>query len=243
MRDRNRRRVARAKSHRASPAELREAQLRVKEIEQEMREVPLNPETRQGEERERRYERVLRIRALREDFEETHPYDKRPHANGLLLTLVMFVSAFLLCACIAGSAYAGVHILTDKPDPVAFMTGFWDKMETQDYSTIHSTYLGPTLRVQKQKEIFVSEARQADIDFGPVTDAVVTNSQVSASTATLTYKMTRNGKVTYSTQITLAIANGSWGVTDLGATLSPTKAGIPAPPTPTVPPPTATPKN
>ena len=73
MRDLNRRRIAKAKSHKASPRELREAKIRLKEIEEELRTVPLAPETKRGEDRERRYTRILRLRALREDFEQRFP--------------------------------------------------------------------------------------------------------------------------------------------------------------------------
>ena len=73
VRDLNRRRVARAKSHKASPRELREAKVRLKEIEEELRTVPLAPETKRGEDRERRYTRILRLRALRETSSSASP--------------------------------------------------------------------------------------------------------------------------------------------------------------------------
>jgi hypothetical protein len=245
VRDLNRRRVAKAKSHKASPAELREAKIRLKEIEQEIRTVPIAPETRRGEDRERRYTRVLRLRALREDFDQRFPYDKRPHANSLLLSLVMFVSAFAVCACLAGSVVGGYNLLTAKPDPTATGSGFWDSMTNQDYATLHDTYLSPTLRVQQKTDSFVLQARQTDTDFGPVTDATLTKKKVpnNGETATLIYTVTRGTKTTYPVTLTLTLFNGTWGVNDLGATMQPTLAGAPAPSPTASPSLTATPKS
>jgi hypothetical protein len=245
VRDLNRRRVAKAKSHKASPAELREAKIRLKEIEQEIRTVPIAPETRRGEDRERRYTRVLRLRALREDFDQRFPYDKRPHANSLLLSLVMFVSAFAVCACLAGSVVGGYNLLTAKPDPTATGSGFWDSMTNQDYATLHDTYLSPTLRVQQKTDSFVLQARQTDTDFGPVTDATLTKKNVpnNGETATLIYTVTRGTKTTYPVTLTLTLFNGTWGVNDMGATMQPTLAGVPAPSPTASPSLTATPKS
>ena len=244
VRDLNRRRVARAKSHKASPRELREAKVRLKEIEEELRTVPLAPETKRGEDRERRYTRILRLRALREDFEQRFPYDKRPHANSLMLSLVMFVSAFAVCACLAGTVVGGYNLLTAKPDPAGTGGVFWDSVTSQDYGTVHDSYLSPTLRVQQKTDTFVLSARQADTDYGPVTNAVLTKKQVNSSNdvAALTYTVTRGTSTTYPVTLTLTIFNNVWGINDLGATFQPNQAGVPAPsPTPTESP-TATPE-
>jgi hypothetical protein len=245
VRDLNRRRVAKAKSHKASPAELREAKVRLKEIEEELRAVPLAPETKRGEDRERRYTRILRLRALREDFEQRFPYDKRPHANSLLLSLVMFVSSFAVCACMVGSVVGGYNLLTAKPDPTGTGGVFWDGVTSQDYASVHDSYLSPTLRVQQKTDTFVLTARQTDSDYGIVTNAVFIKKQVNSSgdTAALTYTVTRGTATTYPVTLTLTLFNGTWGISDLGATFQPTQAGVPAAsPTPT-PSPTATPAN
>jgi hypothetical protein len=243
VRDLNRRRVARAKSHKASPRELREAKVRLKEIEDELRTVPLAPETKRGEDRARRYTRVLRLRALREDFEQRFPYDKRPHANSLMLSLVMFVSAFAVCACLTGTIVGGYNLLTAKPDPAGTAGVFWDSVTSQDYATVHDSYLSPTLRVQQKTDTFVLSARQADTDYGPVTNAVLTKKQVNSNNdvAALSYTVTRGTSITYPVILTLTIFNNVWGINDLGATFQPNQAGVPAPsPTPTESP-TATP--
>jgi hypothetical protein len=242
VRDLNRRRIAKAKSHKASPKELREAKERLKEIEEELRTVPLAPETKRGEDRERRYTRVLRLRALREDFEQRFPYDKRPHANSLMLSLVMFVSAFAVCACMAGSVVGGYNLLTAKPDPVGTGGVFWDSITSQDYATAHDSYLSPTLRVQQKTDTFVLTARQTDTDYGPVNNVTFVKKQVNSSNdvAQLSYTITRGASTTYPVTLTLTLFNNVWGINDLGATFQPTEAGVPAV-TPSVSPsPTAT---
>jgi hypothetical protein len=245
VRDLNRRRIAKAKSHKASPRELREAKQRLKELEQELRTVSIAPETKRGEDRARRYTRVLRLRALREDFEQRFPYDKRPHANSLVLSLVMFVSAFAVCACLAGTVVGGYNLLTAKPDPTGTGASFWDSVTSQDYATAHDSYLSPTLRVQQKTDSFVLQARQTDTDFGPVTNATLTKKQVNSSndSATLLYTVTRGTSTTYPVTLTLTIFNGAWGVSELGATFQPTLTGVPAPSPTASPSPSVTPRS
>jgi hypothetical protein len=242
--------MARIKSRRASTRELREAKRRLKEIEQEFRDMEVLPETKKGEDRDARYARVLKVRAMRERFEEQHPYDKRPHANSMLLALVMVVATVVLCGCVFGTTYIGLRLLTSKPDPVSTAGSFWTAMEGQQYSTVHEQYLSPTLRVQQQESTFVGQAQQTDIDYGPITNVVLkSQKQVDANDVTLVYGLTRtdaqSGKAThYDATIALEIfsSTGTWGVSDLGATIDPTLAGVPAPATPAVPSPTSTPK-
>ncbi len=246
MRDNSRRRMARAKSHRASARELSEAKDRLKEIEAEMHEIPLLDETKRGEDREARYSRVLKLRALRTEFEQQHPYDKRPHANSVLLSLVLVVASFIFCAAVGLTAYGSYRFLTDKPDPLSTASGFWTDMEGQQYQDAWSNFFSPTLRVQEPQTTFANDAQSADGGYGPVTNAVPvpTSQQVNANSATLSYKVTRklaSGKATtYVTTITLDLFNGSWGVSDLGAAITPSLAGATGPGTP--PSPTATPK-
>ncbi len=244
MRDNSRRRMARAKSHRASARELAEAKLRVKEIEQEFSQIPLLTETTRGEDRDARYTRVLKLRMLRQEFETQHPYDKRPHANSLLLSLVLVVASFVFCAAVGFIAYGSYRFLTDKPDPLSTAANFWNDMETQQYKDAHANYFSPTLRVQESVGTFNTDAQNADATYGPITNAVLdpTKKQTDASTATLGYVVTRtpsSGKaVTYKTTIVLELFQGAWGVSDLGATINPSQAGATGPsPTPV---PTAT---
>src|SRR5262249_40909734 len=151
VREKSRRTIARARSHRASKRELAEAKLRIKEIEQEFKDIPLLSETRKGEDRDARYARVLKLRALREEFEATHPYDKRPHANSLILSLVLIVASFVFCAAVGLVAYGSYRFLTDKPDPLTTATNFWAGMQAQTYADVHDNYFSPTLRVQQRQ--------------------------------------------------------------------------------------------
>ena len=237
MRDRTRRRVlAEAKSHLASPEELREAPKRVKELEQELRQLELSPEAKHGEEREHRYSRLLRLRSLREEFQMIRPLDVPRQPNSILLTVVMFVASFMLCATCIVVVFAGLQLAHQTPDPQATASGFWFDMEQQSYLQLQSTYLSPTLRVQYDQNQFLSTASYADSSFGKVTNAVQTKQAGDMNTtAIFTYVVTRslnNRNMSYTTTLRLTFHGGTWGVDDLGAALDPTKAGIPAPATP-----------
>lgn len=249
MRDRARQRaLAAAKSRRASPEELKEASKRVKEIEQEMRELEMRPETRKGEERAQRYGRLLRLRNMREAFTATRPQEAPRPLNSIALSLVMLFASVALCAFCVGGVYAGVVYLRQKPDPIATATAFWETMEAQKYTLVESTYLSPTLRVQYSNGLFETTAQAADAGYGDITNAtLLQQSGDMQQTATLTYLIQRTGSatVTYKATIVLTLHGGSWGVDDLGNTLAPDKAGLPAPtpsptetqqPTPTFPP-------
>lgn len=249
MRENSRRTIARAKSRRATARELRDARIRLKEIEQEFRDIPLLDETKRGEDRDARYARVLKLRAMREEFEQYHPYDKRPHANSLMLSLVLVVASFVFCAAVGLIAVGSYRFFTNKPDPVATAANFWTDMEALQYADAHATYFSPTLRVQQRQDLFVTQAKQADSDFGAITAAALASQQVDPTTATLTYHVTRtlSGKATtYDTTLSLQLFQGAWGISDLGATIDPTQAvnGPPAPSaSPSVSPsPSATPK-
>lgn len=240
MRDRTRSRLlAQAKSHRATPEELREAGKRVKEIEQEFRQFELSPETKHGEERLERYSRLLRLREMREEFQTTRPLEMPKQPNSYLLAIVMTIASFMLCASCVVGGIVGLQIVHQKPDPMAAANGFWFDMEQRSYTDLHSTYLSPTLRVQYDQGTFISLANTADAEFGVVTNATLTKQAGDMqNTAILTYVVTREKHITYTVTITLTLHGGTWGVDDMGATIDPTKAGIPAPatPTPTQPP-------
>ncbi|HKS70451.1 MAG TPA: hypothetical protein VJQ45_08520 [Ktedonobacterales bacterium] len=245
MRDRARQRaMAAAKSRRASPEELKEAGKRVKEIEQEMRELELRPETRKGEERAQRYGRLLRLRRMREAFTATRPQEEPRPLNSIALSLVMLFASVALCAFCVGGAYAGIVVLRQKPDPINTATAFWETMETQTYSQVVSTYLSPSLRVQYSNGLFEQTARTTDAGYGIIKSAtLIQQSGDMQQTAILTYLVQRNAS--YKATITLRLHGGSWGIDDLGNTLAPDKAGLPEPtpsptqtepPTPTYPP-------
>lgn len=234
MRDRTRQRMlAQARSHRATSEELREAGKRVKEIEQEFRQLDLSPETRHGEERLDRYSRLLRLREMREDFQTSRPLELPKQPNSYLLAIVMTIASFMLCASCVLGGFVGLQLVHQKPDPMATASGYWYDMENQRYADLQSSYLSPTLRVQYQSQ-FLSLANTADQEFGIVTNATLTHQAGNmTTTAQLTYAVTRANHITYTTTITLTQHGGTWGVDDLGATIDPTKAGIPAPATPT----------
>lgn len=245
MRERNRRQMARIKSRRASASELREAKIRLKELRGEFNAIPLKEETKKGETREERYARTLKLRTMREQFEAAHPYDKRPHANSLLLSLVMVISAFLLCGCFVGGIYAAYRVSTTKPDPTTTANGFWADMKTQQYDDLYSNFLSASVKAQKKLADFSTEAKQADTAFGIVTDAKLTKADTGASSSSLTYQVTRvskdtGKKSTYDATITLQTVNNGWTVADLGAAVDPS-AALGTSTTPTAGP-TATPK-
>ena len=171
MRDRARQRaLAEAKSHRATAEELRDAGKRVKELEQELlTTIQIQPETTQGEERRQRYSRLLRIRAMRDEFTRGRPLEA-DHPNGLLLAVIMGVAAFMLCGFCAGGTLVGLQVLTYKPSPLATGSAFWQDVEQQNYPFITSSLLSPTLRVEYNDPTkFEDMAHQADSYYGPVT--------------------------------------------------------------------------
>lgn len=239
MRDRDRQRaMAEAKSRRATPEELREAGKRVKEIEQELLQIDLLPETKNGEDRESRYTRVLRLRDLRNQFAARRPLEAQDQPHGLLLSVVMFVAAFVLCAACAGGAYVGVQFINQKPNPTDTASAFWSTLQTGDsgaYGTIPGTYLSPLLRVQYTQQQFVAQAMQADSDFGKVTNVTQTSQPVGDlnQSVRITYSVTRGAHNTYNTTLTLTLHAGAWGIDNMDAAINPTLAGLPAPkPTP-----------
>lgn len=240
MRDRVRQRaMAEAQSRRATPEELREAGKRVKEIEQELLQIDLLPETKNGEDRESRYTRVLRLRDLRDQFAAIRPLEVQDQPNGLLLSVVMFVASFVLCAVCAGGVLVGLQFINQKPNPTDTATAFWSNLQAGDpgsYGTIQSTYLSPLLRVQYTQQQFVAQATQADNDFGKVMSAVQTSQPVGDlnQSVTIKYRVTRGTHNAYDATLTLTLHAGTWGIDDMGAAINPTAAGLQAPsPTPT----------
>jgi hypothetical protein len=247
VREFNRRQMAAAKSRRATPAELREARERLKEIDAELKQTELLPETKNGEEREQRYQRVLRLRAMRDEFARKVPPQKANHPNSLLLSLFMIVGSFLICGVCGGGAFFVLRFVTQKPDPVVTSSGYWDDMKAQNYVDLHENFLFPTLRVQQSTETFVADAKSADQSYGTVTDAELISAPdntTQVDDVKLTYTVTRGNKVHYNVTLELQLHSGVWGVSDLGDSFAPSGPGVPNLPTPTTPPdttPTVTP--
>lgn len=235
MRDRTRTRLsALAKSRRASPEELREAQKRVKEIDAELRQLELQPVTKQGEDREARYERVLRLREMRDEFESRFPTRSPREPNSLMLALVMTVGSFLTCAFCAGGFYFAFSALNYNPGPTGTASLFWSDVQSQSYQDVYLNVLATNLRLQIPQAQFLSDAGQADSDYGKVTNVtLVDNPSAGASSvanATLTYSVTRTkaGKATtYKVKLVLTPVNNGWTVTDMGAAIYPTEGGAP----------------
>lgn len=234
MRDTTRARMsAAAKSRRASAKDLREAQERIKEIDAELRQIELQPETKQGEEREARYQRVLRLRQMRSEFESRYPLRESKQPNSLILALVMTVGSFLVCAFCAGGFYFAFTALNFNPGPTAIAETFWSDAQSQSYQDIYLNVLATNLRLQMVQTQFLQDARQADTDYGPITNAVLTKQpNLTANAATFTYTVTRKKvgakPVSYKVTLVLASSNGTWSVTDFGAAIYPTEAGVPA---------------
>lgn len=247
MREFNRRQMAAARSRRATPGELREARERLKEIDAELQQMELLPETKNGEEREQRYERVLRLRAMRDEFARKVPPLKPNHPNSILLSLFMVVASVLICGVCGGGSFYLLRFITQKPDPTVTSSAFWDDMKSQSYPDMHANLLFSTLRVQRSKDVFVNDALAADAAYGKVTSAQlisVPDNATQTDDVKLTYVVTRGTKIRYNVTLELQLRNNTWGVSDLGSTFAPTGPGVPALPTPTLEPgatPSATP--
>ncbi|MBF6589232.1 MAG: hypothetical protein IVW57_01720 [Ktedonobacterales bacterium] len=245
MRELNRRRVtAAAKSHHASKDELREARQRLKDIESELRQIELLPETKHGEVRAMRYERVLRLRAMRDEFQSMFPIEQPSRASNALLALVMTVASLALCGFLIGGGYLALNLINQKPDPVNTANSFWDQMKQGNYPTARASFFSPTLREQLPLENFIASAHQADVQFGPITSYVfVKQSGDFNQTGTITYSITRGTRVKYTVTLSMVLFRNAWGISDLNAAVAPTQAGVPAPkPSPTsVPTATSTP--
>ena len=226
--------AAQAKSNRATPEELREARDRLKEIEAELTQIGLLPETKNGEEREKRYERVLRLREMRDDFERRYPIRRPRQPNSLTLALVMTVASFLVCALCGGTFYAAYSYFTLKPDPVATGDLFWSDMKSQSYGDIRSNLMTAVLRVSTDPGQFSSTAEQTDKQFGVVTAYTLTSELGDLTqNATLVYSVTRtqgSHKTTYSATLQLQYASGSWAISNYGSAFTPPATG--ATPTP-----------
>jgi hypothetical protein len=245
MRDYDSRRMAAARSRRASPEELRAARERYKELQEELRQLDVAPETKNGEDRLDRYDRDLRIQALREEFQALAETRLPPPRNGILLALMMTVGSFLLCAFCAGGTYTGLLLLNQKPTAQSASDGFWSDVIAGAYTQAHDDYFAPSLRVALSSQQFAIDGQNADTLYGKVTSAVVTKVAGDQQTsAAITYAVQRTapgGKVvTYPVTLTLSNHQGTWGIADIGAAITPHAAGVPAP-TPTATPKTASP--
>lgn len=230
MRDINRSRMAAAaKSRRATPQELRDARNRVKDIDAELRTLELTPETKRGEEREQRYERVLRLRQMRDEFTSQYPGIERGQGNSIVLAAVMTIMSILTCTFCAGGFYFGYSALTFNPGPSAVATSFWSDIQSQGYQDAYSNMLSPSLRGQLTLQQFLTDAQQADTDYGPVVKVTLASSSGDSSNAKLVYSITRQKKggaqTTYQATVQMVSIANIWGVTDLGASIYPTLGG------------------
>jgi hypothetical protein len=241
MRERTRRRVvAEAQSHRATPEELRDASKRLKEIEGELRDLPLSEEAKKGEPREQRYARLLRLRAMREEFVGDNPI-VGDHPNGLVLSLVMTIASFMVCAFCAGSVIFGIQFLNQTPNPADTASAYWQAVEAGNYEQIYSTYLSSTQRISYREQDFVLGATQADAQYGIVTAyAQKGTPTVGKSQATIVYEVTRGNAVTYTCTLALVLRGGTWYIDDTNSTFAPSLAGVPTPSVQPSPSPSAT---
>jgi hypothetical protein len=124
-------------------------------------------------------------------------------------------------------------VLNFKPNPLDTATSFWQAVEQQDYSLVHSQYLSPNLRVVWDNEAdFGTMADASDKNYGRVTNYVLTKQSVGDTQAILTYRVTRNQA--YNATLTLGLHGGTWGVDDLGSSLDPSVNNS-LPPVPTTP--------
>ena len=188
------------------------------------------PETTQGEERENRYARVLRLRAMRDEFQAMFPIEQPSRASNLVLALVMTVASFLLCAFCAGGTFLVVNLINQQPDPVTTANAFWSAMEQANYATVRTNFFSPVLREQLPLDIFTNSATTIDKQFGVISDAIlIKQSGNFTSTGSFTYTITRGNAVKYQVTIQMANFHNTWGVSDLGNTLDPAAAGVPTP--------------
>lgn len=232
MRDINHSRMAAAaKSRRATPDELREARNRVKEIDAELRQLEISPETKHGEVREQRYERVLRLRQMRDDFTSRYPAIEQSGANSILLAAAMTIMTILTVAFCGGGFYFAYSALTFNPGPSAVATSYWSDIQTQNYQDAYNNMLSASLRGQVTQQQFLTDAQQADTDYGPVTAVTLVSSPSDSKTnAKLVYTVTRQKKgeapIKYNATVQMSAQGNLWGITDLGASIYPTLGGV-----------------
>jgi hypothetical protein len=204
----------------ASPEELREASQRYKEIQEELRTMELAPETRHGEERLDRYERGLRLQALRDEFQSNAETQMPlPARGGPMLALIMTVASFLLCSFCAGGTYFGLLLITQQASPQSIADSFWGAMQLRDYTSAHS-YFSPTVSVTADQ--FDTLAKAADAQFGAVVSAAFAGTESSSKTvAVLDYNIRRGKGTPYKVTLTMESIRGSWGIADYGSLLAP----------------------
>jgi hypothetical protein len=218
--------MAAARSRHASKEELAEAKQRLKEIEEELKQIQLQPETKMGEEREMRYARVLRLRAMRDEFQSQFPIEQPSRASNLVLALVMTVASFMLCAFCAAGGYVAIHVFNQKPSPVDTVNAFMNAMESSNYSTAWQIDFSPTLREQLTLDSFEQQAKKADTTYGTITGyALAKQTGDFQQTGTYTFTITRT-KATYTVVIQMLLFHNSWGISDLGNTVNPVAAGV-----------------
>jgi hypothetical protein len=219
--------AAAAKRRRASPEELREASSRIKQIDAELRALELAPQTKHGEDRASRYERVVRLREMRQEFLSRYP-GLSQGGNGLILATMMVILTILACVFFSGGAYFAYSALTYVQPASSAAATYWSSLESQDYKDAYNNSLSANLRTSLQAPHFESDALEADADYGPITSVslVTPAGQSQNSTATLVYKVTRKKKaanpITYTVTLQMSYsATTGWVINDLGASIYP----------------------
>jgi hypothetical protein len=208
----------------ATPGDLRDAPQRYKELQEELRQIELAPETKHGEDRLERYERELRLRSMREDFQANAEAQIPQPRNTAMLAVIMTVASFLLCAACAGGTFFGLQLLTQAPDAQTTANGFWSSVTAADYATAHDTYLSPSLRASEDLDQFTTIAQQADTSYGKVSSVALVQQQTAGNQVTLTYTIVRSNKLTYPVTLVLTLRQNNWTISDYGNTFSPTTA-------------------
>lgn len=227
MSDTNRARMAAvAKGRRASPQELREASSRVKEIDAELRALELAPQTKHGEERSARYERVVRLREMRQEFLSRYP-GLNQGGNGLVLATMMVILTILACVFFSGGAYFAYSALTYVQPASSAAATYWSSLESQDYKDAYNNSLSANLRTSLQAPQFESDALEADADYGPITAATLVSQSGNQNTdVKLVYKVTRTRKnaspINYTATLDMTYsATTGWVINDLGSSIYP----------------------
>jgi hypothetical protein len=216
------------------PEDLREATIRFKETQEELRQMEFAPETKRGEDRLDRYEREVRLRSMREDFQAGAESQIPRPRNTAFLALVMTVASFLMCAFCAGGTFFGLQLLGQAPNPQTSSDGFWQSVKGADYTTAHDSYLSPGLAGTQNVQQFSQIAQQADTKYGKVTSANVLTTQMNGRTeALITYTVVRAGGTSgsnksYPVVITLELRQNAWSISDYGNAFSPSASSIPS---------------
>lgn len=121
------------------------------------------------------------------------------------VALVLAVSALL-----AGRGSQPSQAAPPAPDSVA--GGVCADLRAHDYPHLYTT-LSPAQQGVGPADQFIASQRQIDALHGSVSACAYTLRRVSASSASVTYTLTRNGAATLGA-VTLDYVNGEWRISD-----------------------------